>query len=55
VKVGDLVRIVRNMGVSSGMMGIILVVDTDMVKIANHGWWTKQYVEVISEQKIRNR
>jgi len=60
VKVGDLVRrTIENSSISTGgtkgARGIILVVDIDMVKVANHGWWSKQFTEVISEQKIRNR
>ena len=57
MKVGDLVRRAKGYADISptGATGIILVVDIDMVKVSNHGWWSKHATEVISEQKIRNR
>tara|TARA_A100001015_G_C14818732_1_gene643818 strand:- start:352 stop:492 length:141 start_codon:yes stop_codon:yes gene_type:complete len=44
MKVGDLVK-----WKYTGAIGIILVVDTDLIQVANHGWWSKEYAEVISE------
>ena len=34
-----------------GPIGIIVSVDKDMVKIANQGWWSKHFTEVISESR----
>lgn len=57
MKVGDLVRRTHQYKGSSpsGAIGIILVIDKDMVKVSSHGWWSKHATEVISEYKIRNR
>ncbi len=57
MKVGDLVRrTVENSSISwengtKGAIGIILVIDTDLIQVANHGWWSKEYTEVISASR----
>ena len=56
MKVGDLVRRkVENSSISiggtKGAIGIILVVDTDLIQVANHGWWSKEYAEVLSASR----
>lgn len=56
MKVGDLVRRkTQSMAACWAQRGIILKINKDMVKVANHGWWSKHATEVISEHKIRNR
>ena len=51
MKVGDLVRRTHQYKGSSpsGAIGIILVIDKDMVKVSSHGWWSRHATEVISE------
>ena len=59
MKVGDLVRRRQDYLTPTGKIafsergpiGIIVSVDKDMVKIANQGWWSKHFTEVISESR----
>jgi len=52
VRVGDLVRRTEKYKyITVSQTGIILVVDIDMVKVSNHGWWSKHLTEVISESR----
>ena len=51
MKVGDLVRRTQKYKYNTGETGIILVVDIDMVKVSNHGWWSKHLTEVLSESR----